>query len=72
MHICDICFAIIETGEVCEECKGRKPATEWIEEYGISDKESIERYLDLIKRKEENIDKILKELKKKTKENAVI
>jgi hypothetical protein len=72
MHICDICFKQIKDGDICEECKERKPAIKWIEEYGVSDKEVINRFLELIKTKEENIDKIVYELKKKIKENEVI
>lgn len=72
MRICDICFEIIEEGDICAECLTRKPAGVWMKEYGMADEEVIKRTLELMNKKEENIEKINCKLKKESKSYRVI
>lgn len=67
MRICDICFSIIEgQDDICTECRGRKGAKELIEDNGLSDERIIERFLCLMKIRNNNIENLVAELKKRS------
>lgn len=66
MRICDVCYTVIEgEGEICEECKGRKPANELMEK-GVSDEEIIRWFLELKGKRENNIEILTDELKRRS------
>ena len=61
MHICDICFDIIEEGDICVECQEReKPSN--LKDNGISDEEIIKRFLHLMGLRNRNKEKIIEKL----------
>ena len=59
MHVCDICFNIIEKGDICNECSLRRSARELKEEYELSDEEIIERFKYLMYTRENNIKNVI-------------
>ena len=72
MHICDICYTVIEgEEELCDKCRNRRPAKE-LKEEKLSDEEIIERFKELMTLREENIELLIEKLRRKSVKYEII
>lgn len=71
MCICDICFDIIEEGDICAECEKRETAS-YLKENGIDDEEIIKRFLHLVELRKNNKEKIIRKLENMSDKYEVI
>ena len=71
MRICDICFDIIEEGDICVECQKREKPS-FLNDNGISDEEIIKRFMHLVELRKNNKEKIIRKLENMSDKYEVI